>query len=78
MPRLRKGNKSMIKRHIIEENYEYDESGRVTRKTVTTTEEHDDNYYGGNWWQQWNMPPQIICLPPEDMIYLGGSTEFEN
>lgn len=67
----------MIVRHIVEKSYEYDEAGHVTRETITTTEEHDDNFYGSGWWPQWQMPPQITCLIPEDTMYLEGELKVE-
>lgn len=39
----------MKKRTIVETTYEYDDTGKLTQKTVTQTDELDDNYYGSTW-----------------------------
>lgn len=44
----------MTKRKIKETTYEYDQNGKVVRKTVTVTDETDDTPYTPSYYQYYN------------------------
>lgn len=46
----------MIKRTIIETVEEYDENGKLTRKTTTETKEDDDTGYAPIYTMGYSMP----------------------
>ena len=49
----------MTKRHVVETVEEYDDNGKMTRKTITETDEEDNSKY------TWNYPYPVYTPNPD-------------
>ena len=69
----------MFKRDITETVYEYDNEGKLIKKTVTERheEEHPDNVLN-DWHNDWWKNNSITCDNPNATITLSDSTNNTN
>lgn len=64
----------MTKRKIKETTYEYDQDGKVVRKTVTVTDETDDTAYIPSYYQ-YTSPVQFAPVSCQVMDTAGAASD---